>query len=81
MGAWHFVYVDKATSEKIRVAYKGPRRGFGSVKVEAKIGKTTWNTSIFPDKRSGCYLLPLKAKVRYEEGVEAGETIGFTLKT
>lgn len=79
MAAWHFVHVDKKTSGKIRAAQKGPRRGFGAVKVRVTIGKTSWQTSIFPDKKSGCYLLPLKAAVRRAEGIESGESIAFTL--
>ncbi len=77
--AWHFVHVDKKTSDAIKARHTGPRRGFGAVKVKATIGKTSWTTSIFPDKKSGTYLLPLKAKVRYEEGIEAHDEITFTL--
>lgn len=77
--AWHFVHVDKRTSEKIVKKHGANKRGFGSFPVLAKVGKTEWNTSIFPDKQSGTYLLPLKAKVRYEEGIEAGESIQFIL--
>lgn len=75
---WHFVYVDKKVSDAIKKTMP-PRRGFGSVRVRVTIGKTIWETSIFPDKRSGTYLLPLKAKVRSAEGVAAGDTVSFTL--
>ncbi|MBI5457330.1 DUF1905 domain-containing protein [Candidatus Kaiserbacteria bacterium] len=78
-GAWRFAYVDKKHSEEIRKKYTGPRRGFGAVRVKVRIGKTTWETSIFPDKRSGTYILPLKAKVRRAEGIQAGDTVTFTL--
>ncbi len=80
-GAWHFVYVDKKQSEIIRKAYAGPRRGFGAVRVRVQTGKTTWETSIFPDSRSGgVYVLPLKASVRRAEDIAAGDTISFTLE-
>lgn len=78
-GAWHFAYVDKKHSEAIRKTYAGPRRGFGAVRVRVQIGKTIWETSIFPDKRSGVYILPLKANVRRAEGIEAGDRIIFLL--
>ncbi len=55
------------------------RRGFGSVRVEATIGKTSWKTSIFPDSRSGTYLLPLKASVRRAEDLVDGDEITFAL--
>src|SRR3989344_4513748 len=80
VSAWHFVQVDKKTSERIREKHANVRRGFGSVRVEAAIGKTTWKTSIFPDKRSGTYLLPLKASVRRAEAISEGDTIAFTLE-
>ena len=43
-------------------------------------GKTTWKTSIFPDKKSGTYLLPLKADVRRREGIGAGDRITSSLE-
>ncbi len=78
-GAWHFAHVDKKQSEALKVKYKGLKKGFGSIPVEVTLGKTKWKTSIFPDSRSGTYLLPLKAKVRSAEGVQEGDTITFTL--
>lgn len=78
-GAWHFVHVDKKTSETIKAKHTRVRRGFGSVRVNATIGKTTWQTSIFPDSRSGTYLLPLKASVRHAESIADGDTITFNL--
>lgn len=80
VASWHFVHVDAKTSEKIRQKHAFRKRGFGSVRVKAKIGKTSWETSIFPDKRSGTYLLPLKAAVRRAEGIAADDSIGFLLK-
>lgn len=74
MDAWHFITVAPAVSTEIKAfVAQTPRRGFGAVKVRASIGKTAWETSIFPDKRSGCYLLPLKAVVRKKEGLFAGD--------
>ena len=56
-----------------------PRRGWGSVRVLVTLGSSTWNTSIFPDKRSGTYILPLKASVRRTEGVFDGDVVTFTI--
>jgi len=36
--------------ERIRRLELGARRGFGSVKVMARIGETRWKTSVFPSK-------------------------------
>lgn len=79
MAAWHFVNVDKKQSEIIKAKHATKRRGFGSVPVAVTIGKTTWKTSIFPDKQSGTYLLPLKAKVRSAEGIAEGDSITLQL--
>lgn len=80
MSAWHFVNVDKKQSAIVKEKYGARARGFGSVPVTATIGKTSWKTSIFPDKQSGTYLLPLKASVRRAEGVDAGDEIRCKLE-
>ena len=84
--AWHFVSVPKKESEQIaaqqEVALRrtqGKRRGWGAVRIEVAVGRTSWETSIFPDKKSGCYLLPLKSAVRKKEGIFAGDTISIAL--
>ena len=79
MGAWHFVAVDKKQSAELKEKYAKMKRGFGSLRVRVTLGKTSWDTSIFPEKRSGTYLLPLKAAVRRAEGIQEGDTIQFTL--
>ncbi|MEZ5231631.1 MAG: DUF1905 domain-containing protein [Acidimicrobiales bacterium] len=57
-----------------------PGRGFGSVRVEATIGATVWRTSVFPDRGSGCYVLPLKQAVRKAEGLLDGDPATVTLR-
>lgn len=78
--AWHFANVDTKQSAAITAKHGKAKRGFGSVPVEATLGKSTWKTSIFPDRRSGTYLLPLKRSVRMHENIEAGDTVSFTLR-
>ena len=80
MAAWFFAYVDKKQAEEIKKKHTRARRGFGSIKVTATIGKTKWKTSIFPDKQSGTYVLPLKAAVRRAESIDAGDTITLILE-
>lgn len=77
---WHFVSVNKKNSQKIKEKYGKLHRGFGSLPVLVTIGKTSWKTSIFPDKISGTYLLPLKVKVREKEEIIVGDTISFLIK-
>ena len=61
--SWFFTTVPAELGEMIREMPR-PTRGFGSVRVEATVGATTWRTSIFPDSSSGSYVLPLKKAVR-----------------
>jgi hypothetical protein len=75
--AWHFVTVPEEQAEVIRLE-SGPRVGFGSVKVEARIGDSTWSTSVFPDTKL-TYVLPLKRSVRHAEGILAGDVVDVRL--
>jgi hypothetical protein len=77
---WHFVPVTKAIGQKIKARHAGQTAGFGSLKVEVSVGATKWNTSIFPDKYSGSYILPLKVSVRKAEEIEVGDTLTYTIK-
>jgi hypothetical protein len=79
--AWHFITLPKDVSEQIKFFAAAPGRGWGSVRVKVTIGATSWDTSIFPDSKSGCYLLPLKADVRKKENIREGKTSSVTLVT
>ena len=81
--AWTFVTLPLEAAEEIRFFHGGKgkrRRGFGSVRVEVTCGDSQWRTSIFPDNRSGSYVLPVKAAVRKAEGVTAGDTASLHLR-
>ena len=79
-GNWHFLTVPPEQAAEIRFDSIGLRGGFGSVRVEATIGDVTWTTSLFPDSRSGGYILPLKAEVRRRAGIAAGDDVTVILK-
>lgn len=78
-GAWTFVTLPEETAQDIRW-FSGPRRGFGSVRVEATIGSSRWRTSIFPDRKRNSFLLPLKAAVRKTENIRTGSTVHVSLR-
>lgn len=73
-GTWHFVTIGKQDSDEIKKDWVWPRKGFGSIPVNVKVGKTLWKTSIFPEK-GGTYVLPLKKSVRQAEGIKIGDVI------
>ncbi len=77
--AWHFVSVNAKHSKVLKARYGKGRPGFGSIPVEVAVGKTVWNTSIFPDRKSGTYLLPIKTAIRAREGFCHGDTITVSL--
>ena len=57
----------------------GEPRGFGSVRVRARVGATTWDTSVFPDAASGSFALPVKKSVRTAAGVAEGDMLTVTV--
>lgn len=78
-GRWYFITVPEEKSDEIRAHAFGSPRGFGSVRVEATIGDVTWPTSVFP-LNSGGYLLPVKASVRRDAGLAAGDEVTVSLE-
>lgn len=70
--AWFFLTIDGEAGQRIAAA-SGVRGGFGSVRVEACIGATSWRTSLFPSREAKGFLLPVKAAVRRAEGLVEGK--------
>ena len=81
--AWIFATLPWDVSEDVRDTgdVLGPRQGFGSVRVEVSIGETMWHTSVFPDKSTGCYVLPIKKAVRAAEDLEVGDLVSVEVRT
>lgn len=83
-GSWHFLTVDGDAGEALNGTALMRRMertigGFGSLKVTARIGDTTFRTSLFPSKERG-WLLPVKASVRRAEGISEGDAVAVTLE-
>ena len=68
-GSWHFLTVPAEYAPLIK-SFAIHERGFGSVPVRVTIGDSSWKTSVFPDSKSGTYILPVKAAVRKVEKLE-----------
>jgi hypothetical protein len=77
--SWHFLTITGEVAAGIRAAAPGRSAAWGSVYVEARLGGTTWKTSVFPSKEAGGYLLPIKAAVRKKEAVGEGDVVTVTL--
>lgn len=79
--SWHFLTVPGDISDEIKGRTAADlRRGFGSVRVRVTIGSSTWTTSVFPDKASAAYVLPVKKEVRTQQGVAAGDRLSVRLE-
>ena len=77
---WHFVSLPPEISTDITDITAGIRRGFGSVRVAVTVGSTSWRTSIFPDSKTGAYLLPVKKAVRVAERLDVGDQVKVQLQ-
>ena len=80
--AWVFANVPQDESDEIADVVP-ERRGFGSVKVRARILTTEktveWTTSVFPSKEYGCYMLPIKKDIRSKAKTDVGDTARIEL--
>lgn len=78
---WHFITLPESARDAVKREIEGlPRKGFGSVRVRVTVGKSTFETSLFPAKEFGSYLLPVKAAVRKANGLEAGDVVDVVLE-
>lgn len=78
--AWHFVTIPQDISNDIKKLFGDRARGWGSLLVEITIKDTKWKTSIFPDKKKGAYILPLKKEIRKKENIQLEDSINFLLE-
>ena len=77
--SWVFVTVPREASDDIADAVE-ERPGFGSVKVEVRIGETAWSTSLFPSKELKAFVLPVKRSVRESEAIDIGDQVTVKLR-
>ena len=77
---WMFVTLPVDASDEIRALAGRVPRGFGSVRVSVTVGGTSWATSVFPDKQSGAYVLPVKRPVRTREQIDEGDVAEFVIE-
>jgi hypothetical protein len=74
---WHFVTVPESQSAELESASALVTYGWGMIPVGVQIGKTSWETSLWP--KDGAYVVPLKTWVRKAEGIELGDEVSVRL--
>ena len=58
----------------------GRGRGFGSVKVTARIGETSWKSSVFPQSKQSEWVLLVSKRVMKAEDLAEGDMIDVTVE-
>lgn len=76
---WHFITLPPDIADDID-GEVGERAGFGSIPIEVTIGTSTWCTSLFPDKASASFVLPVKKAIRQAEHLESGTQVEVRLR-
>lgn len=79
-GAWHFVTLPSDVATDIDYYFAHLKRGWGSLKVSVTLGHVTWQTSIFPDKKTHSYLLPMKSSVLKQTDTNTGDEAQLRLE-
>ncbi|MGH6956000.1 MAG: DUF1905 domain-containing protein [Caulobacteraceae bacterium] len=70
---WFYAPVPLDEAEELKRVARLATYGWGCVPVKARIGGVDFTTSLFP--KDGTYLLPLKAAVRRQLDITAGDRI------
>lgn len=84
---FYFVPVPEAESANIRAVASLVTYGWGVIPVTARIGRTVWQTSLFPQKNRSDpseggrgYLVPIKDAIRKAEKLGLGDFVNLTLE-
>ena len=75
---WFFVAVPAEQSRDLKAISGFVTYGWGVIPVHVWIGKTEWQTSLFP--KDDRYLVPIKASVRKAENLEEGDQVTVRLE-
>lgn len=75
---WYFVTVPASQGHALKAISAAVTYGWGVIPVQVRLGKSVWQTSLFP--KDGSYLVPIKASVRTAEQVVEGDTVTIQLE-
>jgi len=75
---WFFVTVPAKQSRELKAISGLVTYGWGVIPVQVRIGKTEFQTSLFP--KDGLYLVPIKVSVRKAENLEKDDKVTVRLE-
>ncbi len=75
---WYFITVPAEQSSDLKGISGFVTYGWGVIPVRVRIGKTEFQTSLFP--KDDRYLVPIKASVRKAENLEEGDKVTVRLE-
>ncbi|WP_249171851.1 DUF1905 domain-containing protein [Erythrobacter sp. JK5] len=84
-GTYHLVQFEGSDAEALAMHARlhrlefGKQRGFGSVKVTARIGDTEWKSSVFPQDKQSEWILLVSKKVMRAEDLAEDDRVTVTL--
>lgn len=74
----HFVTVPATQCRSLKAVSAAVTYGWGMIPVTIRIGKSEWETSLFP--KNGRYIVPIKASVRKAEELDEGDQVTIHLE-
>lgn len=78
--AYFVCYLPVEVAAEIDSVTEGLRAGFGSVRVQVRLGASAWKTSIFKEARRNSYLMLVKKQVRVAEGLLEGDSLALEIE-
>lgn len=75
---YYYAEVPEPVSADIAALAASVSYGWGAIPVEARIGDTSFGTSLFP--KDGLYLLPLRDAVRRAEGLGVNDRVAVQMQ-
>ncbi|AFZ65750.1 DUF1905 domain-containing protein [Deinococcus peraridilitoris] len=74
---WYFISVPPEQCHDLHAASRLVSYGWGMMPVRARIGDTTWKTSLFPQEDR--YIVPIKASIRKAERLQQDDEVTVQL--
>jgi hypothetical protein len=75
---WYFVTVPPQECRDLKAISGSVTYGWGMIPAHVRIGKSAWNTSLWP--KDGSFIVPIKTTIRKAEKLDEGDTVTIRLE-